>query len=56
MRLFKKWKKKRKQKHIPSKLIYKPLYQSLKSFNDDISGWIKISEIELTGIIKNYMQ
>ncbi|MFX0030033.1 MAG: Rab family GTPase [Candidatus Hermodarchaeota archaeon] len=38
MKLFKKWKKKRKLRYIPSKVIYEPLYQSLKSFKEDILG------------------
>lgn len=46
MRLFNKWRKNRKLRYVPSELIYEPLYQSLKSFNEDIPITIGIPKEE----------
>lgn len=46
MRLLRKWRKKRELRYIPSEFIYEPLYKTLKSFNEDIAGRIKISRRE----------
>ena len=46
MGLLRKWRKQRKLRYIPSELIYEPLYRSLKSFNEDILGIIKITKRE----------
>ncbi|MHA2392581.1 MAG: Rab family GTPase [Promethearchaeota archaeon] len=43
MGLIRKWKRKRELKRIPLELIYDTLYQSLKSFNEDIPISIKLS-------------
>ena len=36
MGLLRKWRRKRALSHIPSELIYEPLYETLKTFNDEI--------------------
>ncbi|MHA2282153.1 MAG: Rab family GTPase [Promethearchaeota archaeon] len=46
MGLLKKWRKKRELRYIPAELVYEPLYRTLKSFNKDIAGRIKISKRE----------
>ena len=46
MGLLRKWRKKRKLRSIPSELIYEPLYRTLKSFIEDITGRIKSSKRE----------
>lgn len=46
MGLLRKWRKKRQLRYIPSEFIYESLYKTLKSFNEDIPGSIKISKKE----------
>ena len=43
MRLLKKWRKKRELRYIPAELIYEPSYKTLKTFNEDMLGSIRIS-------------
>ena len=43
MRLLKKWRKKRELRLIPTELIYEPFYKTLKTFNEDMLGSIRIS-------------
>jgi len=43
MGLIKKWRKKRRLRHIPSELIFESLYEALKTFNEDMLGSIRIS-------------
>ena len=46
MGFLRKWRRKRELRYIPSELVYEPLYRTLKSFNEDIAGSIKISKKE----------
>lgn len=38
MGLLKKWRKKRRLRHIPSELIFESLYKTLRTFNEDMLG------------------
>ncbi|MFX0070996.1 MAG: Rab family GTPase [Candidatus Hermodarchaeota archaeon] len=43
MGLLKKWRRKRKVRKIPSELIFESLFETLKTFNEDMLGSISIS-------------
>ena len=44
MKFLRKWKRKRRLKYIPVGLILEQLFETLKSFNDDIPIWPEISK------------
>jgi small GTP-binding protein len=46
MRLFRKWRKKRRLKYIPSELILEAFHETLKSFNEEIPILPEISKIK----------